>query len=510
MKAVVLEIKNGYAAVLTDDGSITKVKNDHYVIGQTLQINNSRMQLRKKVSMIAAAAAAIIIMGTGTWSYASPYSYVSLDVNPSIEYTVNYFDRVIKVTAVNDDGEKIIENLTLGNLKNTTIKEAVTATVDQISDAGYFDGVTKGGIVITTSGKNNKTAKKLSEQLKNTVETEAAKNNDDIAVEACQVSMDRVENAHKLGVTPGKLNLVEKLKQSASDPSEINIKEWLNKPVKDIMKATKDIKKASKSSMKSSSSENDQIDKTTDNQDENNSIEIDSIDKTNDRQDTNNPVENDNISKNKDSAKKTAGKAEQKRQAYDKVKKISNKADVEVENNDTVDTSYISKKNKNTPNSVSNKATGSSSKKDYSNQISEGKETKKTADNSSISQNGNQKEQSNQSQIDKPNNSSEAQSDKQNETQKENNNTEQKGNSNKSEVKPSDETSEKSGQQSNANESSVKSGNSEANSSSDNSSNSAGDSNSSAGNSNSSAGNSNNSSGKSDNGNDNSRGKGNN
>ena len=272
MKAVVLEIKNGYAAVLSDDGCIIKVKSHHYIIGQTLQINNSGMQLRKKVSMIAAAAAAIIIIGTGTWSYTSPYSYVSLDVNPSIEYTVNRFDRVIKVTAVNDDGEKIIDSLTLGNLKNTTIEAAVTATVDQISDAGYFEGVAKGGIVITTSGKDNKTAKELSQKLKYTVETEAAKNNDDIAVEACQVSMDRVQNAHKLGVTPGKLNLVEKLKNSASDPSKINIKEWLNKPVKDIMKATKDIKKSSKPSINSSSSENDNIDKTTDTPDADHSV----------------------------------------------------------------------------------------------------------------------------------------------------------------------------------------------------------------------------------------------
>lgn len=344
MKAVVLEIKNKYAAVLTDDGRIIKVKNDRYIIGQTLQLNNSGAQIKRKISIIAAAAA-IIIMGTGTWSYASPYSYVSLDVNPSIEYTVNRFERVINVIAVNDDGEKIIEDLAIGNLKNTKIETAVTATVKQISEAGYFDGVTNGGIVITTSGKNDKTARELSEKLKNTVETEAERNNNDITVEECQVSMDRVKYAHKLGVTPGKLNLVEKLKNSVSDPSEINTKEWLNKPVKDIMKATKDSKKSFKSSMKSSSSETDPIDITTDKQDENYSIESDSTNKTTDHQETNNSVEYDDTLKNKDSVKKIAKKAEQKRQTYDKVKKeISYKTDESVENYNSVDTAANSKK----------------------------------------------------------------------------------------------------------------------------------------------------------------------
>lgn len=72
----------------------------------------------------------------------------------------------------------------------------------------------------------------------------------EIAVEAISVGLERVDQAKNLGVTPGKLNLVEKLQEAAQDTKVIEIEEWLNRPVKDIMKATKEYNKAKSSSGK--------------------------------------------------------------------------------------------------------------------------------------------------------------------------------------------------------------------------------------------------------------------
>ncbi len=129
MKAVVVEIKNNYAAVLSDNGCISKVKNKNYVIGQVIYIRSEK-SFSKKMVTIAASAAALFVLGTGTWAYAAPYSYVSLDVNPSIEFTVNRFDRVIRVKAVNDDGEELLKNINLNDLKNETIKNALSTNIE--------------------------------------------------------------------------------------------------------------------------------------------------------------------------------------------------------------------------------------------------------------------------------------------------------------------------------------------------------------------------------------------
>jgi hypothetical protein len=245
MKAVIVELKNNLAAVLSDDGRITTIKNKDYEIGQVIQMRSQNSNLTKKIVTFAASAAAFVILSVGTWAYASPYSYVSLDVNPSIEFTVNRFDRVLSVKAVNDDGEEILQEISLDDLENKTIEDAITNTVKQISEQGYFDGTIEGGLVITTSGKDEDKAEELAQELQNTVEEEINENGDDVVVEAYSVGLERVEEARALGVTPGKLNLVEKLQASAADPSTIDLEEWLNKPVKEIMKATKDNRKVS-------------------------------------------------------------------------------------------------------------------------------------------------------------------------------------------------------------------------------------------------------------------------
>ena len=247
MKAVIVEIKDKFASVLSDDGCVIRVKNNGYEVGQVIQMNSSKRMPAKKLIAFTASAAAVLLISIGSWAYASPYSYVSLDVNPSIEYIVNRFDRVLRVTPVNDDGEEILKEITLNGLKNKTIKQALANTVEQISEAGYFNAPEEGGIIIATSAKNQEKAEELAQALQLTVHDEIKQNGEEVQIKVISVNPSRVEEAQALGVTPGKLNLVEDLQQYADDPDSIILEEWLNKPVKDIMKASKEFEKNSKS-----------------------------------------------------------------------------------------------------------------------------------------------------------------------------------------------------------------------------------------------------------------------
>lgn len=245
MKAVVVELKRDCAAVLSDDGRIVAVKNDNYEIGQIIQIRTQKLNITKKLTVLAASAAALVFLSAGAWAYASPYTYVSIDVNPSIEYTVNRFDRVIKVKAANDDGEELLNEIPLRELTNKSIENAVKTTVEQLSAAGYLDGEAEDSIIIATSSEGTGKADKLAEQLQTSVEEVNQENGASVAVETFSVEPERVREARELGVTPGKLNLIEKLKEAAGDSAEVNIDEWLDKPVKEIMQATKEYQKAS-------------------------------------------------------------------------------------------------------------------------------------------------------------------------------------------------------------------------------------------------------------------------
>ncbi len=243
MKAVIVELNNGYAAALTDDGCIKKIVNKDYAIGQVIELKTRNA--RKLAVWAASAAAAVVLCTVSVWAYASPYAYVSLDVNPSIEYSVNRFNRVLSARAVNEDGSEILNGLALNN---KSIEDAVRETVRKIAQAGYFSGEEPGGVVVAAASGDEQAAEELADEIKDAVDITAQETGADVEVECESVGLERVLQAKELGVTPGKLNLVEKLKASAEDPDSIDINEWLHKPVKDIMKATKENRKSAKSS----------------------------------------------------------------------------------------------------------------------------------------------------------------------------------------------------------------------------------------------------------------------
>lgn len=249
---------------------------------------------RKKLIIgIALSVVLVISAGIGALAYAAPYSYVNLDVNPSIKFTLNRFNRVIDVEAVNDDGQKILDRVY--DLRNMTIEDAVVKAVKTISEEGFFgtaavteatqsdadgnkdstidsnadgnvvsntDNVTandtvndatvsdttaddsvQGGIIITVSNGDTDYSQELSEELKDTVQ---ATTGPDVEIEAAGIGLERVMEAEKLGVSPGKLRLVEKLQASSTNPDSIIVADWVNKPVKDIMKAIKENRKNAK------------------------------------------------------------------------------------------------------------------------------------------------------------------------------------------------------------------------------------------------------------------------
>lgn len=235
MKAVIVEIRGETAAALGRDGSVFKVKNHAYAVGQTIDVR--RGGFSRQLAVLAAAAAAVfLIVGAGIHTYLSPYSLVSLDVNPSLQYTLNRLGLVLSVEAVNGDGDELLQEV--GTLNNRSIEDAISITVKQIAEDGYFDGDEPGGMVIAASSHDEQEAARLAENAKETALRATQESEKKVVVAAMTVDEGKVQAAKELGVSPGKLTLVEQLKETASDPETIDVKEWLEKPVKDIMKET--------------------------------------------------------------------------------------------------------------------------------------------------------------------------------------------------------------------------------------------------------------------------------
>lgn len=248
MKAVITEIRGAKAAVLQDDGSIRLLENKNYKIGQVVELKTTKWYNKATKWVAAAAAVLMITSGAASYAYLNPVATVSLDVNPGMEYKVNTFNRVIGVKAMNDEAVELIEDLDL-DLKGMDLEEAIHIAIEAMIDKGYISkDDAEATVYISVNHKNEEKTReivvKLGEDLTTFVEEKGLEG--DIEVEG--IGAERVALAADLEITPGKLNLIEKLWASmpADDQDEETYETWIEEmatdedlTVKDIMKEIK-------------------------------------------------------------------------------------------------------------------------------------------------------------------------------------------------------------------------------------------------------------------------------
>ena len=133
MNAVIVDLKGKKAAALDENGNVIKIPNANYAIGQKIRlhaVSQKRAPSPKRIGTVAAAAVLILSIGTGT-AYAMPYGTVSLDADAAIEYTINRFDRVLSVRALNEEGEAVLADLDDHSLRFRPVEEAINSTLEQ-------------------------------------------------------------------------------------------------------------------------------------------------------------------------------------------------------------------------------------------------------------------------------------------------------------------------------------------------------------------------------------------
>ncbi|MEF9879590.1 MAG: anti-sigma factor domain-containing protein, partial [Clostridia bacterium] len=240
MKAMIVEIKKQTAAVLTDQGDFVRIKNKGYHIGQRLELPCVSAAPAPHFMRLAALAACLVLMlglGAGAYSYLLPTCYVSMDVNPSIEYTLNAYHRVLTVQAVNESGAVVLADLKAAELRNCSVDEAIQATLRQMDSNGFFDGTAQGGIVLAVCEKEEAASQKLAGHLKEVVASQCAANHRNVTVQAMAVNRTQLAQATAMHVTPGKLLLAQKLMAKQPADTADTLDAWLQKPVREILTA---------------------------------------------------------------------------------------------------------------------------------------------------------------------------------------------------------------------------------------------------------------------------------
>lgn len=186
-------------------------------------------------SLTTAACIAIFLIAGSTGAYTyyqTPASFISVDINPSVELGINAFGRVVSVQAYNADGRIILTGLELRGLK---VDKAISLILASAAEGGYIadDGSTIVSITAETD-ESGLAASLESDALAGACESLDASSKTAVLI-SDSVSLSMREEAESAGITPGKLNLINKLQ--AVDP-EASVDEYKDASVKEIIRDT--------------------------------------------------------------------------------------------------------------------------------------------------------------------------------------------------------------------------------------------------------------------------------
>ena len=237
-------IKSALNQIKAEDRLISKtestLRNFYEKPKHTMGVLNKRRGVFKMKRIAVAACAVVVMLGLSVGGYAyyqTPVSYLSLDINPSVELGVNAFGRVVSAKGYNADGELILNG---HSVVNFTVNDAVKKLVTSASENGFIkdDGST---IVSLTSETNNgKAAAKLQKAAEQGANDALEASGDTAVVYKDNVALARIAEARTLDITPGKLNLIQMLQ--ALDPS-VTVDQYKDASVRDIMKKVVELRK---------------------------------------------------------------------------------------------------------------------------------------------------------------------------------------------------------------------------------------------------------------------------
>ncbi|WP_026517812.1 anti-sigma factor domain-containing protein [Butyrivibrio sp. MC2021] len=222
MKAVVMEGKKRICVVLCEDGTFRKIRGN-YSVGETIEVKasdfiteESNMAMLKKSLPILSglAAAAVLVTSVGYYETAVACSYVTLDATPSIEYTLNRLDKVIKVEALNEEAQPIIETLTHQGVKYNSIGDAIDMTVEVLRANDYLSEDSN-EIIIDVVSESDGRQEKLSKQ----VEKSLAGSDTTLNISLLKSDKEDRASAKGSGISTGQFKAMKEGKIKESTPA---------------------------------------------------------------------------------------------------------------------------------------------------------------------------------------------------------------------------------------------------------------------------------------------------
>lgn len=172
---------------------------------------------------LAAAACLFFVLFSGYRLYFTPTSVISIDINPSLELSVNRFNRVIDAEGYNEDGIQLVQSL---NLIHQTYEQAMDSVLSSptVVDCLARDELLSIAVVETDAGQGQEILNYVSKCTKQTPGT------------ICYgVRQEEVAQAHDLGLSYGKYQVYLDVKAQFPDITPEQIASMTMREIRELL-----------------------------------------------------------------------------------------------------------------------------------------------------------------------------------------------------------------------------------------------------------------------------------
>ncbi len=192
--------------------------------------------------LIAVAACVVtfgvgLLVGKGTPApipapIAEAETHVYLDVNPSLELSLDKDNTVLSCDAANEDAESILNGM---QLEGVELKTALNAIVGSMYVKGYLTE-SENSMLISVDTNDESKAEVFLTYITEQVNEVFADSEMECAIIAQEVSADSdlKRRAEEQGISVGKMHLLDKMVESMEDLTENDLSELVSMSIKDL------------------------------------------------------------------------------------------------------------------------------------------------------------------------------------------------------------------------------------------------------------------------------------
>lgn len=219
-----------------------KIRTKAFLAEKMTQTSSSK-HMARRLSIAFACVLFVFVGALGGFAYFTPTCAMSIDVNPSIELSINCFDRVIAVTGYNEDGQTVAQTLEVKHLSSKQALEKILA------DERITEYLNEGEeMAISVTGSDEKQAQALLQTAQGCTKNHAN-------IDCYQANPDNVETAHAEGISFGKYQAFLEL-QALTD--QFTIEDVKNMTMKEIKNKISELSAENTETTQDSSSHNNQ------------------------------------------------------------------------------------------------------------------------------------------------------------------------------------------------------------------------------------------------------------